>query len=71
MKTLTSILLVLSLAGCQSSVSTVDNGQALRGVDTITELCLDEVAYYFYSRGNKVALAVRINPETLKPATCK
>ena len=64
--------LTLLLSGCYDSMENVRIKQdPLGNVKSISELCLDNVSYYFYTSGSKGSLSPRISPVTLQPVNCK
>ena len=67
-KLLIVILTSLTLTGCFQSAG---RGNAGVGADNISELCLDGVAYYFYAKYYRSAMAVRLDPITHLPVSCK
>ena len=72
-KIILTLLAVTLLTACESSLKNVSKGagNAVLGVSSIEELCLNGVSYYFYFRGNKVGMAVNINKDTLNPELCE
>lgn len=68
MKALMILVAATLLAGCGKAWNRVDDGD-FTGHD-FAVVCLDGVEYWVRVAPGKAYMAVRINPETLQPATC-
>ena len=70
------IILILAgvtlLSGCNrnSLVEVETNLTPVKGVPSITELCLNGVSYYHYFISGKAGMAVNIDRDTLLPKGC-
>lgn len=63
-------LMFIFITGCSDPLEAERTTTKPTKSDKISELCLNGVSYYYYERGYRGALAVRIDRETLKPKPC-
>ena len=64
-------IMFIFITGCSDPLEAERTTTKPTKSDKMSELCLNGVSYYYYERGYRGALAVRIDRETLQPKLCE